>query len=216
MMQFRQTKKDLITILGNAAQGRFQVVGYQVQTIDAAEVLNDNRRVQVFYGEGDFEKSHAGLSGPTEHDVTYRIELAASQPAKVNLAVIKDETSTQEQVAAALSCFQDASGLVDESFDELLDIVYQILMDGRNIHLGQDSPPYTAKNRWVSGMRKDEPVPQGEYVVLTGVIMFTCRLTEEVEGDIGVDAAGDAYDMKLDLDGDNNEQTGVTVGAKEG
>jgi hypothetical protein len=214
MMQFRQTKKDLTTMLGDAAQGRFQVVGYQVQTVDASEILNDNRRVQVFYGEGDFEKSHASLSGPTEHDVTYRIELAASQPAKVNLAVIKDENSTQAQISAALDCFQDSSKLVDESFDELLDIVYQILMDGRNIYIGSEGPPYKVKNRWVSGMRKDDPVPQGEYVVLTGVIMFTCRLTEEVPGDTGVAAADDAYDMTLDLDGDDNEKTGATVGAK--
>jgi hypothetical protein len=213
MMQFRQTKKDLTTMLGNAAQGRFRVVGYQVQTIDAAEILDANRRVQVFYGEGDFEKSHASLNGPTEHDTTYRVELAASQPVKVNLAVLKDETATQAQIAAALDCFQDSSSLVDDSFDELLDIVYQILMDGRNIYIGSEGPPYKVKNRWVSGLRKDDPVPQGEYVVLTGAVMFTCRLTEEVTGDEGVAAADDAYDMTLDLDGDDIEKTGATVGA---
>jgi hypothetical protein len=212
-MQFRKTKNDLTCILGNAANGRFKVIGHQTQGLDASEVVDDNRRVQVFYGEGDFEKSHASLNGPTEHDATYQIELAVSKSTKADLAVIEDENSTQAQVAAAMSRLENPAGLVDDSFDELLELVYQILMDGRNVHLGADELPYKAKNRWVSGLRKDSPASEGEYVVLTGAVMFTCRLTEEVTGDEGVAAADDAYNMTLDLDGDDNEKTGATVGA---
>jgi hypothetical protein len=208
-MQFRKTKNDLTCILGNAANGRFKVIGHQTQGLDASEVVDDNRRVQVFYGEGDFEKSHASLSGPTEHDATYQIELAVSKSTKADLAVIEDENSTPAQIAAAMSRLENPAGLVDDSFDELLELVYQILMDGRNVHLGADELPYKAKNRWVSGLRKDDPVPQGEYVVLTGAVMFTCRLTEEVTGDEGVAAAATPFDITNTVNGDENGQSGV-------
>ena len=63
MMQFRTTKANLITILDAAAVANgYQVVDHQVQVIDSTEILGTNRRVQVFYGEGDFPKGKAGFS----------------------------------------------------------------------------------------------------------------------------------------------------------
>jgi hypothetical protein len=211
-MQFRLTKKDLVGILGNAAKGRFRVVDHQVQVIDSTEILGDKRRVQVFFGEGDFPKGKAGLTGPTQHEATYRIELGVSAATKVNLAVLNDADATDKQRAAALKCFKSSSKLADDSLDELFEIVYQILMDGRNIDVGSEGPPYVVSDRWVEGFSKDGPVPQGEFVELTGSIRFSCQLTEQVPGDTGTAAAQPAFDQTLDIDGDNNERTGVTTG----
>lgn len=212
-MQFRITKKNLVTILGNAARGRFRVVDHQVQVIDSTEILGDNRRVQVFYGEGDFSKSKAGQTGPVQHEPTYRIELGVSAATEVNLAVLNSETSTAAQRSAALSAFKSSAKLADDSIDELFEIVYQILMDGRNVDLGEEGPPYVISNRWVESFRKDSPVPQGEYVELTGSIQFSCQMIEAITGDTGKDAVQPAFDITDDLDGDDNEKTGVTTGA---
>lgn len=215
MMQFRITKKNLTTILGNAANGRFRVVDHQVQVIDSTEILGDDRRVQVFYGEGDFSKGKAGLTGPTQHEATYRIELAVSATTKVNLAVLNEPGITEEQQkkrAAALSSFKSSSELVDCSMDELFELVYQILMDGRNVDLGEEGPPYKVSNRWVEGFRKDSPVPQGQHVELTGSIQFSCQMVEEVVGDIGTKASQPAFNITDDINENGSDNTGSLTG----
>jgi hypothetical protein len=212
MMQFRLTKKDLVRILGNAAKGRFRVVDHQVQVIDSTEILGDKRRVQVFYGEGDFPKGKAGLTGPTQHEATYRIELGVSAATEVNLAVLNDADATEPQRAAALKCFKSSSKLADDSLDELFEIVYQILMDGRNIDVGSEGPPFVVSDRWIEGFSKDNPVPQGEFVELTGSVRFSCQLVEQVPGDTGVAAVQPAFNITDDLIGDDNENTGSLAG----
>ena len=212
MMQFRKTKKNLITILGNAAHGRFRVVDHQVQVIDSTEILGDKRRVQVFFGEGDYDKGKSAPTGPTQHDVTYRIELAVSAATEVNLAVLNDENATEPQRAAALKCFKSSSKLADDSMDEFYDIVYQILMDGRNVDLGEEGPPFVVSDRWVDGFSKDAPVPQGEFVELTGSIRFSCNMVEEILGDIGTAAGSGAINITDDINGNGSNNTGVTVG----
>ena len=212
MMQFRKTKKNLITILGTAARGRFRVVDHQVQVIDSTEILGDKRRVQVFFGEGDFDKGKSAPTGPTQHDVTYRVELAVSAETEVNLRVQNDEDATDAQRAAALKCFKSSSKLADDSLDELYDIVYQILMDGRNVDLGEEGPPYKVSDRWVEGFSKDAPVAQGEFVELTGSIRFSCNMVEEILGDIGKAAGSGPINITNDFVDDDVEQTGVIVG----
>jgi hypothetical protein len=212
MMQFRKTKQDLVRILGNAAKGRFRVVDHQVQVIDSTEILGGKRRVQVFYGEGDFPKGKAGLTGPTQHEATYRIELGVSAATEVNLAVLNDADATEAQRAAALKCFKSSSKLADDSLDELFEIVYQILMDGRNIDVGSEGPPFVVKDRWIEGFSKDNPVPQGEFVELTGSVRFSCQLTEQVPGDTGTAATQPAFDITDDVNENGSNNTGSLTG----
>ena len=207
-MQFRTTKANLITILGDAAAGRYQVVDHQVQVVDSTEILGNSRRVQVFYGEGDFPKGKAALTGPTQHEAVYRVELAVSAATTVDLAVLNNPASTDGQRQTALAAFDSSAKLADDSIDELFDIVYQVLMDGRNVDLGETGPPYKVSNRWVDGFRKEAPVPQGEYVELTASVQFSCQLIEEVTGETGTPAVSPAFDVVDDIIGDDNEKTG--------
>ncbi|MEE9499599.1 MAG: hypothetical protein V3V24_09700 [Nitrospinaceae bacterium] len=213
MMMFRVLKENLEEILlASATTGCYEVVGYQVQGVAADEVLGPKRRVQVFYDSGDFLKSKAAISGgPTQHEIAYRVELTVAAESKANLAVINDAGATAAEKAAAIEAFQTAAAVADESIDEFFDIVYQILMDSRNEDIGTEGPPWKVSSRWVGAMRKDNPLDQGEYVVLTGTIEFTCMTVEEVLGDTGTPAGTGAYDQTTDLEGDDNEKTGVTV-----
>lgn len=211
MMEFRTIKANLVIILGEAAAGRYQVVGYPGQSKAAGEVLGNLRTVQVFYGNGDFSKGKAGITGPTVHEAVYQIRLIVASQAVGDIATINNPASTPEQKATALAGILNSAEQADASIDELFDIIYQILMDGRNLDLGTTGPPFTVSERWVAGMQKDDPLPEGEYVAITGNIQFGCQMIEQVPGDTTAETANPSYDMTNDIDGDDTEKTGVTV-----
>jgi hypothetical protein len=209
-MTFRTIKSNLVTILGDAAASRYRVAGYRQQGSGASEFAGTKRRVQVVYSDGDFPKGKAGLASSTQHEIDFGIELTVSAKAKGNLSAAIDPSATDEQRSTAIGNFQDASEVADESLDELFDIIYQILMDGTNIDIGT-SKPYPVSSRWVGRMSKDEPLNSGEYVAIRGVIQFTCQAVETITGDTGTAAGATPFDQTLDIDGDDNEKTGVIV-----
>ena len=207
MMNFRLIKNNLVNkILGPAANSRYRVVGFQEQSKNAAEVLDCLLEVKVYYSSSDFSRSGGRASGPVQNDVIYRVELTVSKGAEVDLSVINNPGATASALAIAIAEFGTASELADNSIDELFEIVYQILMDARNIDIGFDKG--VVANRWVSRMQKNEPVPMGEYLILTGSIDFQLRTVEELLGDTGTPATG--YGVVVDQDGDDVEKAGVS------
>jgi len=64
MMKFRAVNTAITTVLGAAAAGRFQTVGYESQGVAAVEIQNNKRIVQSYYSQGAFPKSGGSLSGP--------------------------------------------------------------------------------------------------------------------------------------------------------
>ena len=207
-MNFRAIKESLINkILGPSEKDRFRVIGFQRQVKNAKEVLDFERLVQVYYSSSEFSKSGGRFTGPVQHDVTFGIELSASKSTQGDLAILENPSSTNAQRSIALAGIQEASNLVDESMDELLQIVYQILMDARNIDIG--FPAGVVSNRWVSRMQKDSPPSRGEFVMLSGLIDFTLRTIEEIEGDKGTVIATE-FDVVVDQDDDDVEKAGTS------
>lgn len=211
MMLFRALKANIETILSDAAAGRYRVVGHQHQNIAGDEVEGVLRLVQVYYGSGDFPNDKAGITTRTYHDIRFQITLTVAATAKGDLATLNDEAATAPQRAAALIAVATAGAEADASIDELFEIIYQILMDARNSDLGTVGPPFVAFDRWVPSMQKDAAPRQGEHVILTGVVDFTCRAVETVDGDTPTPVGSGPFDQELDIDGDDTEQTGVTV-----
>ena len=212
-MNFRKIKLSITdNVLGPAEAGRYRTIGYQKQNTDIEDVLGNNRTVQVFFSSSDFPKNASSLQGPFKHEMSYRIELAVAEDSAVNLAALKDENATDADREKAWKSFVEAGDSADESFDELAGIVFQVIMDARNIDLGL--PVGDVSDRWVGQIRKDEPEPTGEYVMLTGAMMLTCSTSEEAEGDPGVTVAA-IIDTTVDIDGDDVERGGVTVTTTE-
>lgn len=204
-MAFRTIKDEIVALLGAAAAGRFRVIGYANDAVDATEIRGSNRSVQVYNASGDFSKKSGGLAGPVQHDVTVRIECMASAVAKVDLLALEDPTSTAGEIAAALAAMQNASALADDAIDELIDIVFQIVMDARNRDIGHSSP---TANRWISDWRKSAPLPRGEHVTIAAQMDLTYRIDESVDGDPGVSpTAHDAVDTSITV---TNDETGTT------
>ena len=213
MMNFRKIKISITgNVLGPAEAGRYRTIGYQKQNTDIEDVLGKNRTVQVFFSSSDFPKNASALQGPFKHEMSYRIELAVAEDSAVNLAALKDVEATDADREKAWKSFVEAGDAADESFDELAEIVFQVIMDARNIDLGL--PVGDAADRWVGQIRKDEPEPTGEYVMLTGAMMLTCSTSEEAKGDPGVTGAA-IIDTTVDLEGDDVEKGGVKVTTTE-
>jgi hypothetical protein len=197
-MMFRTVAASIVDILGDAAADRFTVVGYKPRALSADEVKDDLRTVQVFYTEGEFPKSSAGSLGPLNHDLTFKIDLSVASASKGDLASLSNPDSTGPQFVAALESFQEASDLANASLDELIDIVFNILMDGRNLDLGLETG-YVA-NRWIKNVTKQGPLPRGEYVVISGSMDLTCGVAEEILGDPGVAADPDLGAVYAELE----------------
>jgi len=211
-MNFRTIKASLISILANAEAGRYRTIGYQRQGQAGSENTGNNRSVQVFYNQGEFPESAGSRNGPVMHGITFAVQMTVAMPAKADLSVINNPASTLPQVAAAINAMQEGQQLADNSLDELIDIIYQVLMDAENIDIGLDIGDVS--NRWVDNVQKDQPMQRGEFVVITGSMQFTCACSETVTGDSGT--AGSAVDTEIqneNQDGDADPgPAGVLVG----
>jgi hypothetical protein len=188
MMNFEVLQQSIIdNVLVPAEAGRFVTVGYQRQR-ESANVINSNRQVTVYYSEGDLPRGPGQAYGDVMHDVAFLIELAVASPAQIDISILDNDDSTANEKATALRQLSEAGMVADREMNELIRIVFQILMDNRNEQLGM-VPPEDRSNlklvssRWVDQIRKDNPNSDGEYLMLTGSMRLVCRIEETVTGE---------------------------------
>lgn len=183
MMDFREIKTALLNVLGAGANNRFRVIGYMLQSKNADEFIGNNRLVQIFYESGDFPKGSNAMYGHKTHEALYMIELSASATAQADLSVLDSSSATAQEKATAIAAIRTAADLADNQVDELIDIVYQILMDARNEGLLLTKGKLS--NRWIDNIKKDTVLERGDLIVKTASMRYSCRLNEEVLGDLG-------------------------------
>ncbi len=172
--------KDAIIAALIAGQGaEFVTTEFQKQGKGAKEIKDKSRIATVFYAGGQFGKAMRS-TGPTNHETTFKIELTVAQEAEVDLAVLNSPTATPAQKVTALNGLENAAKLADDSIDELFEKVYEILMDGLNYDFGLNKG--IISDRMVNNFGKDEPVPRGDLVVLTGSAILTLNIAEQVPG----------------------------------
>ena len=210
MMMFRTIKSNIIDILNaSASPTTFRVIGHSGQSRQASEVLGVKRSVQVFFSKGDFPRGRSGnISGPFPHEVNIRIELTVSSATKLDISAITTEGASAMSIMVALAEFQEASALADEYLDELYELVWMSLMDPVNYDLGCSVGEVS--NRHIGTLVKDDPVPRGEYVVLTGSMDLTCQVIENVAGETPVGPIDGGTDIAIDIYGDDVERAGVS------
>ena len=207
MMEFREVKNAVAQTLVDAAAGRFLVVGHQRQQKAAEASVGNNRLVEVYFKRESFSKSRGRANGPVAGDVTIAIELTVAEPAKADLSALNNPNATPTELSTALFNMKEAGAAADEAMDELAEIVYQILMDARNIYYGLGKG--RVNGRWVSDIEKDQPNDRGGLVLLTGAMNIEMRVSEEVPGDTGVDL--DSISMETIIKDDTIQKTGFEV-----
>lgn len=207
-MIFPTVKTALTTTLGTEAAGRWVTTGYQGQSVAAESVLNDLRRVTVYYGSGSFPEGRSNrMAGPMRHDMSFRVELMASADSQVDLTVLDNPASSAAQRKSALAAAIDAEVRADDVLDELAQGVWNALMRPANIDLGLGKG--VVDGRWVSQIRKNAPQPRGDLVVITGAMDYTCAAMEIATGAIPV--AGTSIDLTVDV----KSETGGAVDPAE-
>ena len=215
-MLFRQIKANLVGILGNDADGRYVVVGYQNQKKAASNLLGNKQTVQVFYREGEHPKEQSGTTGNIEHDMAFEVVLTVAAKATADVATLENENSTEPQRATALANVNTAAALIDDKMDDLIDVVWNVLMDARHEDLGSDDvgnpiAELDVFDRWVQGQKKSEPFIEGEDAVLRTKMLFTIGGLEQTLGEEPALLEKPVFDIDISEDGDDETKTGVTV-----
>jgi hypothetical protein len=214
MMTFRTVKTAIQDLLDTQAAGRFRVIGKQVMSKSADEIKDNDRLVQVYYSDGSFPKS-GRLHGPKTHDIVIEIDMSASAGAAGDLSILDNPLATAIQKAAAIAAIREASEIADTKIDELIDAVYNILMDARYEGLLLDKG--TISSRWIDRIQKDTLLERGEFVVKTANMKYTCRVQEIVSGDIGNNPPVVTFNSTNPISADVNEtldtveKTGETI-----
>ena len=202
-MLFQTVKNAIQDILVANANGRYRVIGRQLQSRDAENVKDSNRLVQVYYDSGNIEMSN-GRNGRKNHKMKFMIDLSASAAAKGDLTLL--ETGTPAQKANALASLREASEVADDLIDELIDIIFNILFDARYDDLNFDKGSLGL--RWIDSIKKDTLLDSGEFVVKTANISLSVNGPEVITGDIGNTPATVTIDSSITGD---TPLSGVTV-----
>ena len=208
MMNFRNIKASIVEILAAGANNCFVVVGHQRQGTSAEEQTGFGRTVQVFWSASDFPKSSGSIGGDRNNDATYRLELTVAAPAQGDVRTLTNPNASAAVKAMALLALNEGSAVADDSLDELVELVYQILSDATNKDMGQAEG--VVSNPWVNPAQKDDPLFEGELVVLTASMFLTLRTVETITG-LTATAAGDIQNTTLDIVDDDVEETGIVV-----
>lgn len=215
MMMFRTVKDAIVTLLDDNAAGRFRVIGRQRQSKASDEIRDNDRLVQVYFSDGSFPKSAGRMRGPKTHDVTIEIDLSSSAGAKGDISVIDNPNVSPIIKAAAIASIKEASEIADTNIDVMIDAVYQILMDARNEHLSLEK--WEISNRWIDRIQKDTMLERGDLIIKTANMKYTCRVQENVSGDIGFIPPVVTFDSSTPISADVNEtqdeteKTGIII-----
>jgi hypothetical protein len=199
MMTFRTIPPALLVTLGAAAASRFTVEGYDKQSHAVEELLNDLRHVTVLYSSGQMQRAaSAWVSGPVQHECTFPVELLVAADAKADLTVLNDTTSTALEYTSALAAMQPAAKRANDNWDELFDLVWNILMAPANMALGLAAG--VVANRWCGNPQKAKPFSRGKYILVSGTFDYTCTVQEYPTGVVGV--AGESVDLSMTVTAD--------------
>jgi hypothetical protein len=214
IMNFQALEQSIIdNVLVPAQAGRYETLGAKRQT-ESDDAIHALRKVMVYYQEGEFPKGAGTLHGDVVHNCTFNIVLITAAAAGVDLSALNSETVSDSDRAAALRAMRDPSITANRDLNDLIAIVWQVLMDNRNDQMGIDPPAdrpnlLAVADRWVDNVQKNDPLADGEYVTITATMRLTCRIEEFTDGEDLVNAGNKTFESDIALDGDTAQQ-GVT------
>ena len=195
----------------------FRVMDYPFPILGAEETLNNQRVVSVYYAEGDLRKG--SIYSPT-HDMNFHIDLFVSADAKADLLVLErqfGEDFQQTAYANAMNELQLAERRVHMLMDELINIVYQLVMRKENDQLGVDRLEPAIKlpvaNRMIHSIQKAAPIREdktNKFVSMEAQMILKCKAKEKITGQLPVGEIGGGAEFHTDLE--VNEDTVTKAG----
>ena len=205
---------------------KFTALDYPLPYLGAEAVLNDRRAVSFYFDEGDLKKG--SIFRPL-HKMDFKIDLFAAADAKGDLKILEKQFEGDfDQLAkrSAMNLIFSAERRVNFLLDELIDIVYQLIMKKENHQLGVDrlepAAGFTIGSRMISEIIKGNIVKDdqtAELVTMRAEMTLNCQATEKVTGQapLAVIPPGDVAEIFTTLEINNDEITkaGVKTGATE-
>lgn len=206
-MQFHLVVQALIDLLqAAAAVEAFEVLPYPGRATDIAVFNGVGRTVRVYLEEADILQSNR-KGGPYDHNLTIALELSAAETVGIDLDVIEDPEATDGERQAALQAADDANLLVNQSIDQLYELVFQIVLDNRNRNMGLS----TVSNLWLEGFKKGAPAPTGAFVFNSAKVTVRCTVSEHVVGVDPLAAADDVVAVDINTNDAGYANTRVRV-----
>lgn len=210
-MAFRIIKYAIVNQILLPNRGKlFRVVDYPFPILGAEETLNNKRTVSIYYAEGDLKKG--SIYSPI-HDMNFHLDLFVSADATADLLVLErqfEENFQQTAYANAMNELQLAERRTDALMDELINIVYQLIMRKENDQLGVDrlEPAVNLRigNRMIVSAQKGAPIREdktNKFVGMEAQMVLKCRANEKVTGQLpvgGLEAAGGGAEFHFDLE----------------
>ena len=196
-MKAFELKTRVEDLLEHYSAGRFVIISARKKS--DAESIFTKPTVTVFYSEGSFDKKKSGVNSPYHHDASYNIHLNVASKATANLKVLQDPAAKPEQIAIALAESNNAVLLADAKLDELIALVYDIIMRPEHRKLGFDEVP----NRWVPLIQKHQSPPLGAIVTASATITLTLQTMEKVTS--AVATPGNTVDTIVNPGGESKQ-----------
>lgn len=193
MMEFRDAVRAIIDVLGSASLGRYRVQGYEPEPEDAGKFVGSDRTVRVFYSGGKFPENSGSAGGAQLHDFSVNVEMVVAADSEMDVGALMDPESSEARRAQAIAGTRPAAMLVNEGFDELIDIIWNLLSSAENVFLGSEDYRF---EHHVKAVHKDRLIPLGEHAILTGYMTVDMSVVETPEGgDIPVTNDGDTLSL---------------------
>lgn len=170
----------VVDLLGDQANGRFNVIGYQKQKKSAETIIN-NTLVQCFIDSAEVDWGRSSRNGPKEHKIRIKVMFTVSQPAKADIATLENPASNDAQRATALSNLTSPAVETTLALYNAWSAVFEILDDARNITFGL--PKGSISDKSYSNFQQDEFPPRGGLGILTATSFLEFRVKEAQLGD---------------------------------
>ncbi|GHT66350.1 hypothetical protein FACS1894110_09870 [Spirochaetia bacterium] len=193
-------KAAIDQLLIDNAHGEFQVFTSSLRVDDAVNV-EKCPHVSTLLSGGNFSNNRR-LNGPRTANNTLRIIFVAGAKAEIDLGVMDDPLSTQDQKSEAMLAAECAEPIARRKAEKLCSRLYKIIMSRSNKELAGENPNLT-----VTGYEIGEFPKKGSIVQSGGVINATFDTTEYAGGLEPVPATAPIADIKLDLSADISGET---------
>ncbi|NIP56145.1 hypothetical protein GWN42_31395 [candidate division KSB1 bacterium] len=177
-MNYRTVKQNLTTLLESGEiAGGYKTLGYKPRKLGMEEIFDGGGIVQVRFSRGNF--FNPTQQGSSKFDAFYDIELLVASKTTADLSVLNNPDATDADRASALIASTDAAKNCDDRMDELIDYVYQLVMDTNNRYLNSDG---IVTSRSINDVQKYDPESSGSFVLLNALMELRVEMTEDVRG----------------------------------
>lgn len=179
---------DLRNFLRDTSDGKYYVTDSSKQANNAVGIEHKGKRVVQCFRVGTSYPKEGVVSYNSDvtAETTARIQITITETSSVDLNVLNDPNSTDQQRIDALNATFDAEDAADMVWDEVQDHIFNNVMGADGETFGNSGNSFGITDRWGRDARKEPTVKSGSLIVLTGSFDIDFSVQEIPNGDTPV------------------------------